>query len=188
MKKFFFLIIFFLFHFEIAKADSFLLISSPESYVTKENFFASGDALKIIQRQVLKTSRIELLDTLNPERKWRFSISPTEDFVTSGLHKIVRDLHQAKSFGEDESVTLEIDFSTDGRGNNRYVGMAKIHEAKYTLGKNLRGLAIDVLLFGESTHTQWNYIEIRQNSTIPHTVKFAPGKLPTLEEIEGFFK
>lgn len=188
MKNTLVAIILFFVPFGIVQADSFLLISSPESFVSKENFFASGDGILIIQKQIKKTSQIQILETPLKKRLWFFQINPMDDLVTMGIHKVVMSFHQAKNFGEEEGATLEVSFTTDSRSAGRYVGLARIHEARYTRGKNLRGLAIDVLLFGENFREYWNYIEIRQNSTVPHTVQFSPEKLPTLEELENLFR
>ncbi len=182
------IIILFSLSLKTASADSFLLISSPESYVDKETFMASGEVIKIIQRQVSTTSQITILDTLRPERRWSFMIGPKEAAVTPGVHKIVRSFHQEKYFSNDTNATLEISFSTDGRGHNRYLGIARVHEADYSLGKALRRLSIDILLFGEGVRENWNYLEIRQNSNFPHTVRLStPEKLPSLEELEKLF-
>ncbi len=186
--KTFLTILLFLTSFNTARADSFLLISSPESYVSKENFMGSGDGVKIIQEQIQKRSMILIFDPLRPEKPWRFSIEPMDPLVRIGIHKTVTSLHQEKSFTNDTSATLQVSFSTDGRGNNRNIGIARIHEADYSLGKSLRRLSIDILIFGEGDRKSWNYLEIRQNSRLPHTVRVSKQEdIPPLSELEKLF-
>jgi hypothetical protein len=182
-------ILLFLVSFNTTYADSFLLISSPESYVSKENFMGSGDGVKIIQEQIQKCSQIIIIDPFRPEKPWYFSIEPMETLVRIGIHKTVTSSQQEKSFSDDDSATLAVSFSTDGRGNNRNIGIARIHEADYSLGKSLRRLSIDILIFGEGSKKSWNYLEIRQNSRLPHTVQISkPEDIPSLFELEKLFE
>lgn len=165
MKSFFSLILFFVFV-QVSHADSFIIISSPESYVSGQNtrFFGEGDGIKI--SQIVRTFNLELTvsDPQDSETSFMFTLRTKDGGrMKTGSTKCVRMIHG------DTTAEMELDFSTPGRGAETS-GTLKIHEVLYAEDGSLKKFSADVLIFENSQESKWTYFEVRIGSEIEHTI------------------
>ena len=149
-------------------ASSFLFVSSELSWLGRgREFFGEDDQITFSQRQNFNLFEFGVGINNSNESGWLLTFNVGGRPITPGLYDTLRYLEH---YPQPE-IPMTFSFTSERNSPlGQLVGIVDVHEAVYLGGDYLYRFAADILVLEEGNEEKWNYMEIRQNSDVPHLV------------------